>query len=147
MVVNIHSKAFQAGRLSENDLHRTHCLFTCFNILLSGTIVCTSFVVALDLLDLFRIQQNFCDSRVILDGYCQSIGNGLIHGVTVDLIAKGLVGFSNRSSCETDKGSMRERLFQHFRIWFRNHGPHILISIFAELDFSGMFQLCSVCLV
>ena len=75
---------------------------------------------------------------MVLDRYRQPIGNGLIHGIAVDLIAKGLVGFRNRSTCEADKGSMRERLFQHFRIWFRNHGPHILIGILAELDFSGM---------
>ena len=147
VVVNIHGKAFQAGRLSENDLHRTHRLFTCFNILLGCTIVRTGFVVAFDLLDLFRIQQNLCYSRMILDGYRQPIGNGLIHGIAVDLIAKGLVGFRNRSTRKTDKGSMRERLFQHFCIRLGNHSFHILISIFTELDFSRMLQLGSVCLI
>ena len=48
---------------------------------------------------------------------------------------------------KTDKGSMRERLFQHFCIRLGNHSFHILICIFTELDFSRMLQLGSVCLI
>ena len=147
VVVNIHGKAFQSGGFSENDLHRAHCLFTCFNIFLCRAIVRAGFVVAFDFPDLFRIQQDLCNSRMILDGYRQSVGNGLVHGIAVDLIAKGLISFRNRSPCEADKSSMRECLFQYFGIRLGNHSFHILIGIFAELDFSGMLQLGPVCLI
>ena len=81
---------------------------------------------------------------MVLDGYGQTIRNSLIHGVAVDLIAKGLVGLCNGGPGKAHKGCRRERLPQNLCIGLGHQCFHVLVGILAELDLFGVFQLCPV---
>ena len=147
VVMDISCQAFQAGWLAQNDFHRTHRLLAGFDIFFCSTVIRTLLIVIFDLLDLFLIQQNLCNTRMVLDGYSQTVCNSLIHGIPVDFSTKGLIGFFNRRSRKTDKGSVRKCFLQYLRIGLGYHCTHILVSILAELNLFCIFNLCSVCLV
>ena len=81
---------------------------------------------------------------MIFDRHRYLVGHSLIHGVSVYLVAKGLVGFRNGRARETNKRRIRQSFTQHFCVWFRNHCPHVLVSIFAELNALRAFNLRSM---
>ena len=85
------------------------------------------------------IQQDLGDPRMVLNGYSQSVCNGLIHGIAVNLITERLIGFGNRRASKAHKSCLGKGFPQHFCIGLRDHGLHVFVCIFAELDFSGMF--------
>ena len=145
--MNIHCKTLQTGRLAQDNLHGAHCLLAGLNIICSGAILSTLSVICFDLLDLFLIQQHLCDTRMVLDGYCQTICNCLVHGVTVDFITEGLVRFGNGCATESNKGCLRECFLQNLRIRLGHHCPHVFISILAELNLLCVLKLGSVCFV
>ena len=147
MVVDIYRQPLQAGRLTEDNFHGAHCFLAGFNIFFRCTIIGTGLVVCFDLLDLLIIQKHFRDSRMVLDGHSKAISYGLIHGISVDFIAEGLICFRYRRTCETHKGRLWERFLQDLCIRLGHHRFHILIGIFAELNLLGMFKLGSVRLV
>ena len=134
MIVDIHSQALQAGRFAQNDLHRAHGLFACFNILFRGAFVGTQPVIRLDLPDLFFIQQHLGNTRVIFDGNGQPVGYRLIHGITVDLRTEGLIGLVDRCAGKTDKGCAGESLPENLRIGLGQHRFHVIVFVLAELD-------------
>ena len=53
---------------------------------------------------------------MILDGHGYFVGHSLIHGVAVNLFAKGLVGLGNGRTRETYKSGMRKGLAQHLGV-------------------------------
>ena len=80
----------------------------------------------------------------IFDGYRQTVCNSLIHGVAVNFLTESLIRFSNRRTAEANESRLRECLLQNLRIGLRYHGPHIFISILAELDLLCVLQLGSM---
>ena len=56
MIVNICSKALQAGRLTEDNFHRAHSLFACLNIFLGCTVISTCFIICFYLFDFFGVE-------------------------------------------------------------------------------------------
>ncbi len=108
MIMNIDSKTLQTRRLAKDYLHRTHSLLTCFYIFFCSAIISTFLVIVLNQLNLFLIEQDLRDTRVIFDRNSQSIGNGLIHGITIYFVTKGLVCFCNRSSSKTYERCLRK---------------------------------------
>ena len=78
---------------------------------------------------------------MVLDRHRQPVGNGLVHRIAVDLVAKRLVGFGYRSAGKTYESSVWKRLAEHLCVWLRYHRPHVCVGIFAELDFLGMLKL------
>ena len=147
MVVNIYDQAFQSGGLSQNDFHRAHGLFAGLYILCGCAILRTFLIVGFYLLDLFLIQQHFCNTRMVLNGYRQPIRHGLVHGVAVNFFTECLVGFRNGRTGKAYKGCLGECLPQNFCIRLGDHSPHILVRILAELNLFGVFQLCTVGLI
>ena len=147
MIVDIHCKAFQTRRLTKNNLHRAHSLLAGFNIVSGSAILCTLFIISLDLLNLFLIQQNFCNTGMILNRHSQTVCDSLIHCIAVNFLTECLVCFCNRRATETNKGCLWECFFQHFCVGLGQHGTHILVSILAELNSFSVLQLCSVCFV
>ena len=147
VVMNINGKALQPGRLSQNDLHGAHGRFAGLNILCRCAIVKASLVVRFDLLDLFLIKQDLGDPRMIFDGHSDTVSHSLIHRITVDLRAEGLIGLVDGCARKADEGCVWECLFQNLCIRLGYHRLHIFIRILAEPDPVCVFELCSVCLV
>ena len=109
--MNINSKVLQTGRLTQNNLHGAHGLFTGLNILCRCAIVKALLVVIFYLLDLFLIKQDFGDARMIFDGHSKAIGHSLIHRITVNFSAEGLVGLVDGCTRKADESCLWKRFF------------------------------------
>ena len=147
MIVDIRCEALQPQRLPDDDLHRTHRLLAGFDILLRRPVFCALGIVRFDLSNLLTVKEDFRNTRMVLDRHRQPVGNGLVHRIAVDLVAKRLVGFGYRSAGKTYKSSVWKRLAEHLCVWLRYHRPHVCVGIFTELDFLGMLKLRPMSLV
>ena len=93
------------------------------------------------------IQENLCYTGMIFNRNGKTIGNSLIHRITVNFLTKGLICFRNWCTGKSNEGSVGECFLKHLCIRLGHHSSHIFISILAEFDFLCVFELRSVCLI
>ena len=144
MVMDINRQSFQTRRLFQNDIQRAHSFFAGFNIFIGSTDISTLLVIAFYLFNLFIVQKHLGNTRMVLNRYRKSVCNRLVHRIAVYFFTKGLVGFFNWCTGKAYKGCLRKGFSENLGIRLGKHGLHIFFRIFAELNLSGMFKLCSV---
>ena len=118
MCYDVGCKAFQSFFIAKYLLHGTHRLFTCSYVRFGCSLLRTSGIIILYLLDLFGVECYLGNAWNILDVFSNFIVHRLLHGVAVHYITEHLNRFGDRCTCKADECGIRKRRAELFGIGF-----------------------------
>ena len=114
MIYYVHCNSSEAFGISNDDFERCHGLFAFLDVLRLSSFLKAFVVILLDGGGLGSVMDDSRQARHILDAHGNAVADSLIHGVSVNDLAKHMYCLVDRSTCKAHIGSVRESVTKIF---------------------------------